>query len=1376
MANQLSNVRYEIIVQIVTSYGTYSDPSGAVITYPLTTKNHYVDTYDVTPITIDFQVADCKDISSKKGSRSYTITVPETANNRFVFGNISDLSGNNYNANKKAECWVLEDTNVVFKGILQLVDATVNTSTNEVQYDLNIFDDNVGFYDALGDGFLTDDDYSYLSHTYSSDNIINSWDNNWELGYYYPLIDYGRGWNIQLMNGSGGLSHSFTASNPTYDPGYVNVQDFFPAVYVKTVMNQLFFDTGYTYNSNFFNSDIFQNLIIPQSTDLLVDKQYQLDREFRVGLTDTWNLELNQEFGIPFDNYDSPNGDPNGLWTDGGGIHGASAYGYYTNQSNDLFQQGFGISMYLLLPADYKYVDIYLNRSQYPDGTPIPTFPQNNAHGQGGQLIVYNNQTFYRIDNTNPRTEGPQVYLGTASGILGYTGSAYSINLTTPYTTGPSIANMAIRPGESVAPVLFVTYQSPYTDRGGYLGSQSYFFNSVNPHATPGAYLGLNSTLPKQLKKKEFFMEIVNMFNLIVQPDPNNPNSLIIEPYNDFFNGNINDYTLKIDTLVPYKEKLIAEVQNRTILFSYKLDKDYYNQDYQHRSQETYGQYKYIIDNDFLQGEKKVELKFSSTPLVAVPESDGSGSSLVIPVINNNSPLTSGTTFPQMSYRLLTRTPNSNGLVDLKNPQDSWAFLATFYPQNGTYSGTQATIYEYDQYPYAGHFDDPYNPNYSLNYGTVSGLYYNGSYDPSDNLFGKYWQNMMNEYSDSQSRILTLNLFLNSFDISQLSFRNLVYLDADYIRGYYKVNKISQYQPGINQSVEVELLKTNFTQIPKTQIPQVPTSLGFRNTNTSVVSTSNTNTFIAPHSISIGSGNYITLPHTSIFGMGNVVSGLNTSVSGNNNIINSHRSLVIGNSNVIESPTSSNTNNSSNFVFGSNVTLASGISDVFSIGSGITLTQSNVIQLGNSQSTIIVPTGATFVSNLTLQNVMDNGNVTTDNLITDGDVFIGIYGTCGVEITTFGVEGKLNIYQNGQSQIQMGSINNKIALPNYTSPPALVSPPNGNYLFTDGSGTLVIGSVSDMFSAISTPETMVYFDVNGNLNGIFTVNESLNSFAEGNGSVASGLVSHAEGSFTTASGIASHAEGENTSASGQASHAEGGFTVAAGDYSHAEGFLTLASNLYAHTEGYITIASGQSAHAEGQQTQATGNNSHAEGVSTIASGLASHAEGNSSLAYGDYSYAGGYNGVSEHYSEWSRGASFFSNYGIISYSGTTNNNTPTELFLDGSSVRFTVATSSIYYIRISEGIASGGTGIQFTTFYSESYVVSNNAGTITLQDNIGSQTSISLVNDITTGSPINGISAAISPDNTNKSLKLTVTGLSSVIIGWVYKIEYTRIR
>lgn len=117
--------------------------------------------------------------------------------------------------------------------------------------------------------------------------------------------------------------------------------------------------------------------------------------------------------------------------------------------------------------------------------------------------------------------------------------------------------------------------------------------------------------------------------------------------------------------------------------------------------------------------------------------------------------------------------------------------------------------------------------------------------------------------------------------------------------------------------------------------------------------------------------------------------------------------------------------------------------------------------------------------------------------------------------------------------------------------------------------------------------------------GSFSINRKsgstigINSFAEGNETIAAGYYSHAEGSYTKAFGDCSHAEGDSSWAKADYSHAEGSFTYAFGRFSHAEGVVSMASGDASHAEGDHTSASSTCQHVEGRFNIADTENKYA---------------------------------------------------------------------------------------------------------------------------------------------------------------------------------------
>jgi len=152
--------------------------------------------------------------------------------------------------------------------------------------------------------------------------------------------------------------------------------------------------------------------------------------------------------------------------------------------------------------------------------------------------------------------------------------------------------------------------------------TNGFILNEVSESLILGQEIEYGFNVPKKVKQKDFITSIVKMFNLYIEPSKEYPNTLIIEPRDDYYaSGQIKDWTDKIDLNVDIKEQILADTQNKQILFTYKDDKDRLNTLYKSTYNEIYGQYLYDSENEFSTGVKKIDVIFSPTPVPSVPGS-----------------------------------------------------------------------------------------------------------------------------------------------------------------------------------------------------------------------------------------------------------------------------------------------------------------------------------------------------------------------------------------------------------------------------------------------------------------------------------------------------------------------------------------------------------------------------------------------------------------------------------------------------------------------------------------------------------------------------------------------------------------------------------
>lgn len=184
---------------------------------------------------------------------------------------------------------------------------------------------------------------------------------------------------------------------------------------------------------------------------------------------------------------------------------------------------------------------------------------------------------------------------------------------------------------------------------------------------------------------------------------------------------------------------------------------------------------------------------------------------------------------------------------------------------------------------------------------------------------------------------------------------------------------------------------------------------------------------------------------------------------------------------------------------------------------------------------------------------------------------------------------------------------------NTKTPLALLHVNDSSVLFT-GPSTLPASPGNPPVSGAGT--RMMWYPAKG----VFRVGSVFgNEWDKGN----LGANSFASGEGTIASGKLSVAMGEGNVASGANSTALGGLTIASGVGSTALGSFATASGLVSTAIGNSTTASGQFSTAMGGSTTASGNTSTAMGFGTISSGFHSTSMGSSTFSTGSHSTAMG---------------------------------------------------------------------------------------------------------------------------------------------------------
>jgi hypothetical protein len=220
-------------------------------------EGNRLDLFQDLGADLTYVIDDIKDFSSRNTSYSKTINIPGNANNNKIFGHIYDLNisnnygynttdpnfGYNFNPSKHASCIIYHNKIQIFKGIIRLLEITINKGM--IEYQCSVFGELGGFASAIGNSLIEDlNGFEVYNQTWTEGNVVNSWNASGGTGIVFPLIDYGNCKN----------------NAPDY-----HLDAFRPSFFVYEILNKIISTAGYTYESSFMNTAIFKNLIIPNN-------------------------------------------------------------------------------------------------------------------------------------------------------------------------------------------------------------------------------------------------------------------------------------------------------------------------------------------------------------------------------------------------------------------------------------------------------------------------------------------------------------------------------------------------------------------------------------------------------------------------------------------------------------------------------------------------------------------------------------------------------------------------------------------------------------------------------------------------------------------------------------------------------------------------------------------------------------------------------------------------------------------------------------------------------------------------------------------------------------------------------------------------------
>jgi hypothetical protein len=291
-----------------------------------------IDLYDLDPPKLNFAIEDITDTSARS-MFSRTFRVPATANNTQFFDTAFDINGMDFDVRQQISAQILVNGILFRSGQVRLNKVYDSREGQRIDYELIFLGETKDFGTSIGEGFLNELVLAQYDHALVYTAVTESWnaypegsitDGLFDGDIIYPLIDFGVNYDengdaietlIQQDNTSG--VPVFTKSvNP------LPARRFKPMIRAKAVIDEIFRKAGYTYTSNFFDSNRFKQIYLSafgNDTDI---NTKGASNNMAVGLTSNSSPVTI----IPFDN----------VFFDYGSNFNTTTHRYVVNVSGDI--------------------------------------------------------------------------------------------------------------------------------------------------------------------------------------------------------------------------------------------------------------------------------------------------------------------------------------------------------------------------------------------------------------------------------------------------------------------------------------------------------------------------------------------------------------------------------------------------------------------------------------------------------------------------------------------------------------------------------------------------------------------------------------------------------------------------------------------------------------------------------------------------------------------------------------------------------------------------------------------------------------------------------------------------------------------------------
>jgi hypothetical protein len=261
-----NSIATSVIVSDISVLPSGIQPSGAI--QLLEDGQVILDLYEDENIPLTLSVDDFKNVAEKVQSYSKAFNLPATKRNNQIFENLFELTRSaqnflTFNPYAKTKSVLKQDGFTLFEGYLRVLD--IQDKEGEISYNVNLYSEVISFADTLKDKTFSQLDFTELEHEYDKTNIKLSWnESTTPITYTNPGTSGFRNYYSTVKYPFVDWTHQMTVSTAAATLGFPILgkleQAFRPFINIKYLIDRIFQDTEFTYESAFFNEVDFNRL------------------------------------------------------------------------------------------------------------------------------------------------------------------------------------------------------------------------------------------------------------------------------------------------------------------------------------------------------------------------------------------------------------------------------------------------------------------------------------------------------------------------------------------------------------------------------------------------------------------------------------------------------------------------------------------------------------------------------------------------------------------------------------------------------------------------------------------------------------------------------------------------------------------------------------------------------------------------------------------------------------------------------------------------------------------------------------------------------------------------------------------------------------